>query len=215
MANKLLREFLIQRAVIGLNKEQVSELFSDCKGIPPGCLRNAQTNIFQIFDASKLCGKHKNSKQQDKISSLCLEVRFFKNKAYAFRIQLETFRKREPIDPNVVLMKPITLGFMYRLYINRVLESLVSQVAEKEGINENDVEQECIVEFNVAKNGEIRNVKISRSSLNPKFDQIVLRTVREMSGRPGMRSPTDVDATVLRLPIHLLVSDVPDRAKAR
>ncbi len=207
LRDRMLKQLLIQRPIIGLNKAQVSILFSDCKSIPPGTLRNAQTRVFLIYDASSFPPEKETRNERERRSSLCLEVRFFKNVAYAFRIKLEKFKKRAQIDTAAIYKEPFDSMWKMKWFTGMMLQAIVSQDAEKAGITEDSVERECYVTFKVTNRGDAYDIAIAQSSLNQKFDGLVIEAVKKLSGKPGMRLPQGTETQQFRYPIHLEVME--------
>lgn len=89
LRDRMLKSFVKQRPVIGLKLDEVCKLLEDCSPPPAGTFIPANTRIFQIFDGIKA------SQSGKQLPSMCMEVRFAKNIAYAFRITFRRFQKSE------------------------------------------------------------------------------------------------------------------------
>jgi TonB family protein len=192
LRDSMLRSFVKQRPIIGLKLDEVCSLLEDCSPPPAGTFRPAHTRIFQIFDGIKA------SQGGKQLPSMCMEVRFAKNIAYAFRITFKTFKKSESKKSNgtelpLIFEKPNPIDALWglRSSFELILPPLIARKAEEIGITEASVTRPCTVTFTVSKDGTVTNVVIKESSSNPKFDTLVMDTLKGLSGKPGLRLPSN------------------------
>ncbi len=211
LRDRMLKSFLQQRPVIGLKRDEVYKLLADCAPPPAGTLRAARTRIFQIYDGTKVPNGSK-AKQ-----SITLEVSFINDVANGFRINLTTFEKpiqadfsteqKEPTLATIgtILERPNNMGsepWLWRIVLEHFIPPLVSEAAEKAGITEDSVTHKCYISFNLSKQG-ITKIAVKPSSRNPKFDNLVIDTLKRLSTKPGLRLPEGAHVTSLEFEIGI------------
>ncbi len=206
LRDRMLKSFLQQRPVIGLRRDEVCKLLAECSPPPVGTLRPAQTRIFQIFDGTTVAEGNKRK------PSIYLEVRFINDIAYAFRIKQKTFEKTDDTEEfSLYLNRPGNIRQLWTLkfFLDFYLPYLVAPEAELAGITEASVTRKCHVQLSLSTNGTISNVRLKRSSLNPKFDSLVVDAVKRLSGKPGLRSHSESGQVPMDLEteVELLVKE--------